>query len=64
VSVAGIEHVGLGSDFDGAVATPFDTAGLVEVTDALLAEGFGEEEIRKIAGENVLRVLRANLPAQ
>jgi len=64
VSVAGIEHVGLGSDFDGAVAAPFDTAGLVEVTDALLAEGFGEGEIRKIAGENVLRVLRANLPAQ
>lgn len=64
VSVAGIEHVGLGSDFDGAVTTPFDTAGLVEVTDALIAEGFGEGEIRKIAGENVLRVLRANLPAQ
>ncbi|KFE69986.1 dipeptidase [Hyalangium minutum] len=64
VSVAGLEHVGLGSDFDGAVTTPFDTAGLVEVTDALIAEGFGEGEIRKIAGENVLRVLRANLPAQ
>jgi membrane dipeptidase len=64
VSVAGIDHVGLGSDFDGAVTTPFDTAGLVEVTDALLAEGFGEAEIRKIAGENALRVLRANLPAQ
>jgi membrane dipeptidase len=64
VSVAGIEHVGLGSDFDGAVTTPFDTAGLVEVTDALIAEGFGEGEIRKIAGANVLRVLRANLPAQ
>jgi microsomal dipeptidase-like Zn-dependent dipeptidase len=64
VSVAGIDHVGLGSDFDGAVETPFDTAGLVELTDALLAEGFREGEIRKIAGENVLRVLRANLPAQ
>jgi len=64
VSVAGIDHVGLGSDFDGAVTTPFDSAGLVEVTDALLAEGFGEGQIRKIAGENVLRVLRANLPAQ
>lgn len=63
VSVAGIEHVALGSDFDGAVSTPFDTTGLVEVTDALIAQGFGEGEIRKIAGENVLRVLRANLPA-
>jgi membrane dipeptidase len=64
VSVAGINHVGLGSDFDGTVTTPFDTAGLVELTDALLAEGFGEGEIRKIAGENALKVLSANLPGQ
>ncbi|MBN1210285.1 MAG: dipeptidase [Myxococcaceae bacterium] len=64
VSVAGIEHVGLGSDYDGAVGVPFDTAGLVELTDALIAQGFGEGELRKIAGENVLRVLRANLPAR
>jgi membrane dipeptidase len=64
VNVAGIDHVGLGSDFDGTVTTPFDTAGLVELTDALLAEGFGEGEIRKIAGENALRVLRGNLPSE
>lgn len=64
VSVAGINHVGLGSDYDGTIAAPFDTAGLVELTDALIAEGFGEEEIRKIAGENVLRILSGNLPAQ
>jgi microsomal dipeptidase-like Zn-dependent dipeptidase len=64
VSVAGIDHVGLGSDYDGTITAPFDTAGLVELTDALLAEGFGEGEIRKIAGENVLKLLSANLPAQ
>lgn len=64
VSVAGIDHVGLGSDYDGTITAPFDTAGLVELTDALLAEGFGEGEIRKIAGENVLKVLSGNLPAQ
>jgi microsomal dipeptidase-like Zn-dependent dipeptidase len=64
VGVAGIDHVGLGSDFDGAVGTPFDAAGLVELTDALIAEGFSDAEIRKIAGENALRVLKANLPAQ
>jgi membrane dipeptidase len=64
VNVAGIDHVGLGSDFDGTVTTPFDTAGLVELTDALISEGFGEGEIRKIAGENVLRVLRGNLPSE
>lgn len=64
VSVAGIDHVGLGSDYDGAVDAPFDVAGLAELTDALLAAGFEEGEIRKIAGENVLRVFKANLPAQ
>ena len=64
VSVAGIDHVGLGSDYDGTITAPFDTAGLAELTDALIAEGFGEGEIRKIAGENVLRVLSGNLPAQ
>ncbi len=62
VSVAGIDHVGIGSDFDGAVSTPFDAAGLVELTDALLAAGFGEDELRKLMGGNALRVLRANLP--
>jgi membrane dipeptidase len=64
VTVAGIDHVGLGSDYDGAVAAPFDTAGLAELTDALIAEGFSEGEIRQIAGENALRVLRDNLPTQ
>lgn len=64
VSVAGIEHVGLGSDYDGAVTVPFDAAGMVELTDALVAEGFGEGEIRKIAGENVVRVLQQNLPSE
>jgi membrane dipeptidase len=64
VSVAGIEHVGLGSDYDGAVTAPFDAAGLVELTDALLAQGFTEAELRKIAGENVLRVLKGNLPQE
>ena len=61
-NVAGIEHVGLGSDFDGAVITPFDAAGLAELTDALLQEGFNEDEIAKIMGGNVLRLLSENLP--
>ncbi len=62
VRVAGIDHVGLGSDFDGAVTTPFDAAGLVELTDALLAAGFTEAQLQKLMGGNVLRVLRHNLP--
>jgi microsomal dipeptidase-like Zn-dependent dipeptidase len=61
-NLAGVEHIGLGSDFDGAVATPFDTGGLVQLTEALLQEGFSENEIGLIVGGNVLRVLQQNLP--
>lgn len=58
----GAEHVALGSDFDGAVTTPFDTTGSVQITDAMLAAGYSEQEIRMIMGENVVRFLRENLP--
>jgi microsomal dipeptidase-like Zn-dependent dipeptidase len=58
----GVEHVALGSDFDGAVTAPFDTTGLVEITDAMLEAGYSEQEIRMIMGENVVSFLKANLP--
>ncbi len=61
-NLIGIEHVALGSDFDGAVTTPFDTTGLAQITQALLNEGFSEVEIRKIMGTNVLELLRKSLP--
>jgi microsomal dipeptidase-like Zn-dependent dipeptidase len=61
-NLIGTRHVGLGSDFDGAVAQPFDASGLAQITDALLAEGFNEEEIKMIMGGNVLRVFTENLP--
>jgi membrane dipeptidase len=61
-NLVGVRHVGLGSDFDGATTTPFDATGVIEVIDALLAEGFTEEEITLIMGGNALRVLRATLP--
>lgn len=60
--VAGIDHVGLGGDFDGVGALPEGLTG-VETYPALLAElmrrGWSEADIRKLAGENVLRVMRA-----
>ena len=59
VKVAGVEHVGLGSDFDGA-NMPFgmeDATKLPEITEALLRKGYSEGDVKKILGENTLRVL-------
>jgi membrane dipeptidase len=60
--VVGVEYVALGSDFDGAVTEPFDTTGLVQITDALIAEGFSDDEIQLIMGGNAIRVLMVSLP--
>jgi len=59
--LVGIEHVALGSDYDGAVTVRFDTSQLTQVTQALMDEGFSEEEIRAAMGLNALRVLQAGL---
>ena len=59
----GVEHVALGSDWDGAVQVPFDAANAVRLTDALLEVGLDEAAIRAVMGENVLRVLAGALPA-
>ena len=58
----GAEHVALGSDFDGAVTTPFDTTGLVEITEAMQDAGYSEPEIHMIMGDNVVKFLLQNLP--
>lgn len=62
VNLIGVDHVALGSDYDGAVTAPFDTTGMVQITDALLQEGFSETDIKKIMGENVIRTLQFFLP--
>tara|TARA_R110000851_G_scaffold5304_16_gene22063 strand:- start:340 stop:1596 length:1257 start_codon:yes stop_codon:yes gene_type:complete len=59
--LVGIEHVALGSDFDGAVTTRFDTSGIVQITQALIDAGFTEAEIRAVMGLNALRVIRAGV---
>ena len=59
----GVEHVALGSDFDGTTHTPFDTSGLALLTEALLADGFSEEDASLIMGGNVLRLLVETLPS-
>jgi microsomal dipeptidase-like Zn-dependent dipeptidase len=58
----GTNAVALGSDFDGAVKTPFDVSGMALITEALLRENFSEDEIKQIMGGNVLRLLSENLP--
>jgi membrane dipeptidase len=59
--LVGIRHVALGSDFDGSTTTRFDVSQLVQVTQALLDEGFTRQEIRAVMGGNALRVIRAGL---
>ena len=60
--LAGVEHVALGSDYDGSIDAPFDVSELAVLTEALLAEGFSEPEIAGIMGGNSVAFLRANLP--
>jgi len=59
--IAGVDHVGLGSDFDGATM-PIgmeSAANLPKITDALLKKGYSEADIEKILGGNILRVMEA-----
>jgi microsomal dipeptidase-like Zn-dependent dipeptidase len=60
--LAGVQHVALGSDFDGATRTPFDATGLPLLTQGLLEGGFSEADIAAIMGGNVLRLLLESLP--
>jgi len=68
VKVAGIDHVGLGPDFDGATDFPEgarDVSMFPNITYELLKRGYSEQDIRKILGENLLRVFgRAELVAR
>jgi membrane dipeptidase len=59
VKVAGADHVGLGSDFDGATM-PIgmeDASKLPKITDALIKKGYSDADIEKILGGNILRVM-------
>lgn len=62
-NLVGVEHVALGSDFDGACTAPFDAAHLISVTQALINENFSDQEIRLMMGKNTLRVLQTGLPS-
>ena len=61
VDLLGEDAVSLGSDFDGSIATTLDTSELAAITQALMDAGLTEGQIRKVMGENMMRVLRARL---
>lgn len=61
IAAVGEDHISLGSDFDGSVATAFDASELPALTDALLRAGLSEAQIAKVMGGNMMRVLRARL---
>ena len=64
IKLVGAEHVALGSDFDGAVLSGFDTSELIALTHELLEAGIEEPQIRLVMGENLLHFFERNLPTK
>ena len=67
VRLIGVDHVGLGSDFDGINSAPQqldDVTAMPLITKELLKRGYSKKDIRKILGENFLRLLKANEPTK
>lgn len=60
-NLVGVDHVALGSDFDGLVTTGFDTANVVQVTQALSDIGFTKAEITAVMGGNALRIIKQGI---
>jgi len=61
-NLVGVDHIGVGSDFDGAIAAATDVTGLPILTESLLRHDFSEDDIAKMMGGNALRVLKQILP--
>jgi microsomal dipeptidase-like Zn-dependent dipeptidase len=66
VNIAGIDHVGIGTDFDGddGIIGCADASEVINLTRRLRAEGFSRQEIEKLWGGNFLRVMRQVQSAQ
>lgn len=62
VDLVGADHAALGSDYDGGTTVGFDTSGVEAITQALVDEGLPDSQIRKVLGENVVRLLSRTLP--
>jgi len=61
VQVMGVQHVGLGSDFDGTTKTPW---GVIVITDALLKAGLSADDVSRVMGGNALEYLMRTLPGE
>ena len=62
IDLLGVDHVALGSDYDGTTEVLFDTAELAILTQTMLDEGFTESEVRQVMGGNVMTFFLQNLP--
>ena len=62
IDLVGVDHVGLGSDYDGSTNVTFDTSELAVLTQTMIDHGFTTSEIRAVMGENVMRFYLENLP--
>ncbi len=62
IDLLGVDHVSLGSDYDGSVETAFDISELAALTDELLKAGLSDADIAKVMGGNMVRFLLEALP--
>ena len=62
IDLLGVDHVALGSDYDGTITATFDASEYAVLTDRLLAAGLSEADIRAVMGENTIRFFLENLP--
>jgi microsomal dipeptidase-like Zn-dependent dipeptidase len=62
VNLVGVDHVALGSDYDGATSVKFDASESVALIDALQRQGLSDDDIRKVTGANTIRFLQERLP--
>ncbi|MEM9838059.1 MAG: membrane dipeptidase [Pseudomonadota bacterium] len=60
----GVDHIALGSDFDGTVYTRMDVSEMAAITQALMDRGVPDDDIRKVMGGNTVRFFLENLPSE
>ncbi len=64
INLVGVDHVALGSDYDGAVTVAFDSSQIAALTQALMDKGLDEATIAAVMGGNMMRFLAENLPQE